>query len=88
MIGTCCLIFIIILLPPLGVFFMRGCTADFWINLVLTILGYLPGHLHAFYLLVKMREQKRAFPDRAQPYTGKAQVYNNGPPPYGAVPPS
>ncbi|KAI9498727.1 hypothetical protein BDB00DRAFT_799255 [Zychaea mexicana] len=43
MVGDCCLIIIILLLPPLGVFLMRGCHADFWINICLTILGYLPG---------------------------------------------
>ncbi|KAI8887603.1 UPF0057-domain-containing protein [Backusella circina FSU 941] len=59
MIGTCCLIFIIILLPPLGVFFMRGCGADFWINIILTLLGYLPGHIHGFYVLVREREIKK-----------------------------
>ncbi|KAL1928076.1 hypothetical protein VTP01DRAFT_2992 [Rhizomucor pusillus] len=59
MVGDCCLIIIIILLPPLGVFLMRGCGADFWINLALTILGYLPGHLHGFYVLIKDREQRQ-----------------------------
>ncbi|KAG1043540.1 hypothetical protein G6F46_011161 [Rhizopus delemar] len=74
MIGTCCLIFIIILLPPLGVFLMKGCGADFWINLCLTILGYLPGHLHAFYLLVKDREQN-------QLASGQGPAYGTKPPP-------
>ncbi|KAI9028808.1 hypothetical protein CLU79DRAFT_832184 [Phycomyces nitens] len=59
MVGDCCLILIIILLPPLGVFLMHGCGADFWINLCLTLLGYLPGHIHAFYLLIKQRDEKR-----------------------------
>ncbi|KAL0636127.1 hypothetical protein Q9L58_004916 [Maublancomyces gigas] len=36
--------------PPLGVFAVAGCGADLLINIALTILGYLPGHLHAFYL--------------------------------------
>ncbi|KAL1926823.1 hypothetical protein VTP01DRAFT_5469 [Rhizomucor pusillus] len=43
MVGDCCLILILILLPPLGVFLMKGCDADFWINVCLTILGYIPG---------------------------------------------
>ncbi|RAL09181.1 YqaE/Pmp3 family membrane protein [Aspergillus homomorphus CBS 101889] len=53
MAGTCsmlCLILITIFIPPLGVFLISGCSADFFINLLLTILGYLPGHIHAFYL--------------------------------------
>jgi uncharacterized membrane protein YqaE (UPF0057 family) len=32
-----------VLLPPLGVFLERGCNADFFINILLTILGYIPG---------------------------------------------
>lgn len=36
--------------PPAGVFLVAGCGADLLINICLTILGYLPGHIHAFYL--------------------------------------
>ncbi|PYH42687.1 YqaE/Pmp3 family membrane protein [Aspergillus saccharolyticus JOP 1030-1] len=53
MAGTCsmiCLILVTLFIPPLGVFLISGCSPDFWINLLLTILGYLPGHIHAFYL--------------------------------------
>jgi uncharacterized membrane protein YqaE (UPF0057 family) len=32
-----------LLLPPLGVFFEVGCTADLVINILLTILGFIPG---------------------------------------------
>ncbi|KAF7721681.1 plasma membrane proteolipid Pmp3 [Apophysomyces ossiformis] len=76
MVGDCCLILIILLLPPLGVFLMKGCGADFWINLCLTILGYIPGHLHGFYVLIKEREQRRL------------QGYGVNTPAYGAVPPA
>ncbi|KAF3909857.1 hypothetical protein ABW21_db0205512 [Orbilia brochopaga] len=48
-----CKIIVAIILPPLGVFLERGCTADFWINVLLTILGYLPGILHALYIILK-----------------------------------
>ncbi|KAK9325965.1 hypothetical protein V1517DRAFT_313160 [Lipomyces orientalis] len=37
-------------IPPLGVFFISGCSVDFIINIGLTMLGYLPGLLHALYL--------------------------------------
>ncbi|KAJ5995645.1 hypothetical protein N7481_002622 [Penicillium waksmanii] len=53
MAGACsmlCLIIITIFIPPLGVFLISGCGVDFWINVLLTILGYFPGHIHAFYL--------------------------------------
>jgi len=29
---------------------VAGCGADLLINICLTLLGYLPGHIHAFYL--------------------------------------
>ncbi|KAJ5649677.1 Proteolipid membrane potential modulator [Penicillium longicatenatum] len=45
-----CVIIITIFIPPLGVFLTAGCGVDFWINVLLTILGYFPGHIHAFYL--------------------------------------
>jgi uncharacterized membrane protein YqaE (UPF0057 family) len=31
-----------IFIPPVGVFLERGCNADFLINILLTILGYVP----------------------------------------------
>ncbi|ELU43874.1 Pmp3 domain-containing protein [Rhizoctonia solani AG-1 IA] len=34
-------IILAIILPPLGVFFERGCGADLLINILLTILGYM-----------------------------------------------
>jgi uncharacterized membrane protein YqaE (UPF0057 family) len=41
-----------ILLPPLGVFLKYGCQMEFWICLLLTILGYIPGILYALWVLV------------------------------------
>ncbi|XP_065853510.1 hydrophobic protein RCI2A [Euphorbia lathyris] len=46
-------IIIAILLPPLGVFLKFGCNVEFWICLVLTLLGYLPGILYAIYVITK-----------------------------------
>jgi len=48
-----CKIIVAIILPPLGVFLERGCNADFFINIVLTILGYIPGIIHALYIILK-----------------------------------
>ncbi|KAM0479769.1 hypothetical protein ACHAPX_004346 [Trichoderma viride] len=51
--GVCsviCVIFITIIFPPLGAWAVAGCGMDLVINIFLTILGYLPGHIHAFYL--------------------------------------
>lgn len=48
-----CKIIIAILLPPLGVFLERGCSGSFFINILFTLLGYLPGILHALYIILK-----------------------------------
>ncbi len=48
---TLVLIILAIFLPPLAVFLMVGLGRDFWINLILTILGWLPGMVHAIYLI-------------------------------------
>ncbi|EAL85982.1 YqaE/Pmp3 family membrane protein [Aspergillus fumigatus Af293] len=45
-----CLILVTLFIPPLGVLMISGCSVDFFINILLTILGHLPGHIHAFYL--------------------------------------
>ncbi|GJN75355.1 hypothetical protein PLIIFM63780_009437 [Purpureocillium lilacinum] len=44
------IVLITILFPPIGVWAVAGCGMDLLINICLTILGYLPGHIHAFYL--------------------------------------
>ncbi|KAJ7727743.1 hypothetical protein B0H16DRAFT_1734998 [Mycena metata] len=40
-----------IILPPVSVFLKRGLLADFWINVCLTILGWVPGVIHAWYII-------------------------------------
>lgn len=42
-----------VLLPPLGVFIEVGIGKQFWINIVLTLLGYLPGVVHAVWVIAK-----------------------------------
>jgi uncharacterized membrane protein YqaE (UPF0057 family) len=49
-----CKIILAIILPPLGVFLERGCGADLLINILLTILGYIPGIIHALYIILKV----------------------------------
>ncbi|CAL5341030.1 unnamed protein product [Camellia sinensis] len=46
-------IIVAILLPPLGVFLKFGCEVEFWICLLLTLFGYLPGILYAIYIITK-----------------------------------
>ena len=37
--------------PPLGVFLQVGLGKHFWINIVLTIFGFVPGIIHAIYII-------------------------------------
>ncbi|XP_021830407.1 hydrophobic protein RCI2B-like [Prunus avium] len=46
-------ILIAILLPPLGVFLKFGCHVEFWICLLLTLFGWLPGIIYAVYAITK-----------------------------------
>ncbi|KAI8144192.1 putative stress response RCI peptide [Fennellomyces sp. T-0311] len=48
-----CKFILAVILPPLGVFSERGCTVDLLINIGLTILGWIPGVIHAFYIILK-----------------------------------
>lgn len=41
-----------VILPPLGAALQVGLTKHFWINLVLTFLGYIPGMVHAMWLVL------------------------------------
>ncbi|MCB1062859.1 MAG: YqaE/Pmp3 family membrane protein [Verrucomicrobiae bacterium] len=45
-------IILAILLPPVGVFMQVGLGLQFWLNIVLTLLGYLPGIVHAVYIIL------------------------------------
>ena len=40
-----------IVLPPFGVFLQTGVGKQFWLNVLLTLLGYLPGVVHAVYII-------------------------------------
>lgn len=42
-----------VLLPPLGVFLEVGLGFHFWLNVVLTIAGYLPGVIHAVWIIAR-----------------------------------
>ena len=46
-------IVIALLLPPLGGFLQEGLGKHFWINVLLTILGYIPGSVHAIWIILK-----------------------------------
>lgn len=42
-----------ILLPPVGVFLQVGLGIHFWLNLLLTLLGYVPGIIHAVWVILR-----------------------------------
>lgn len=46
-------IIIAILLPPLGVFLTVGIRGAFWVNILLTLLGYIPGIVHAVWVIAR-----------------------------------
>ncbi|KAI1113480.1 hypothetical protein F5Y14DRAFT_417856 [Nemania sp. NC0429] len=62
-----------ILFPPLAVWVKRGlCSADSIINILLCVLGYIPGLLHAWYIITK-------YPDPDDDYEQIPQDYEGGP---------
>jgi uncharacterized membrane protein YqaE (UPF0057 family) len=42
-----------VFLPPLGVFLEEGLGTQFWVNVLLTLLGYLPGLVHALWIVLR-----------------------------------
>ncbi len=39
-------------LPPVAAFLQVGATKHLWINIILTIVGFLPGVVHALWLVL------------------------------------
>lgn len=48
-------IILAIVLPPLGIFLEVGLSATLLINILLTLLGWLPGVVHALWVISKGR---------------------------------
>ena len=46
-----------VLIPPLGVFLQVGLGGQFWLNILLTILGYIPGLVHAIWIIATRGEK-------------------------------
>jgi len=55
---TILLIILALILPPLAAFLVVGLSTHFWINLILTLLGWLPGTVHALWLIIKGSPKK------------------------------
>ncbi|UBF24620.1 YqaE/Pmp3 family membrane protein [Kovacikia minuta CCNUW1] len=50
-------ILLALLLPPVGVFLTFGFGPTLIINILLTLLGWLPGSIHALWAVVKHEEK-------------------------------
>ncbi|KIY45109.1 UPF0057-domain-containing protein [Fistulina hepatica ATCC 64428] len=84
------LILVAILFPPAAAAFITGCSCDLLINVCLTILGYIPGHIHAFWLIYKKIKAEEMYGRGGFTYVGNGHyepLYNqvNAPPQYGAT---
>ncbi len=47
------LIVLSIFLPPVAVFLKKGIMPTFWINLILTLIFFIPGVIHALWIVTK-----------------------------------
>ncbi|GHJ84896.1 hypothetical protein NliqN6_1298 [Naganishia liquefaciens] len=56
--GDMLLYFLSIILPPIGPFAKVGCGAAFWISIALTILGWIPGVIYAWYIISKYGRER------------------------------
>ncbi|OZJ03644.1 hypothetical protein BZG36_03923 [Bifiguratus adelaidae] len=77
-------IIVAIIFPPAAVAMVRGCGGQLCLNILLTILGYIPGHIHAFYIIWKKYQAQNAYGARQAPapYVSP-QRYGTGPQPVG-----
>lgn len=54
-----CVIVLAIIFPPMGVLAMYGCRLNFFINLLLTLLFYIPGLVHAIVVIMEKYHQQQ-----------------------------
>lgn len=47
-----------IIIPPLGVFLTVGLRGAFWLNILLTLCFFIPGFIHAAYILARSLPQR------------------------------
>ncbi|KAJ5659674.1 plasma membrane proteolipid 3 [Penicillium longicatenatum] len=50
---NCCTILLAFFLPPLAILLNNGCGASVLINICLLFLGWFPGVIHAYYVLLR-----------------------------------
>ncbi|KAF2754614.1 UPF0057-domain-containing protein [Pseudovirgaria hyperparasitica] len=65
-----------VVFPPIGVWVKRGiCSADSLINIALCVLGFLPGLLHAWYIIVSYPDEYEQAPQDAEGGSGTVTYY-------------
>ncbi len=64
-----------ILLPPLGVFLTMGVSPALLINIGLTVLGYVPGIIHALWVVLKSYEHEAAERKAYESAVDQSNVY-------------
>jgi len=47
------LVIIAILIPPLGVYLKEGLGLHFFLNIILTLMGIVPGQIHALWRILR-----------------------------------
>jgi len=73
-----CLILVAIIFPPAAAFFIAGCSCDLLINICLTVLGYIPGHIHAFWLIYRRMRAEETYGRGKYIYVGNG-AFQPGP---------
>ncbi|GAB7345616.1 hypothetical protein MBLNU457_3914t2 [Dothideomycetes sp. NU457] len=68
-IGGACLGLIALFFPPFPVLVRTGCSVDFLISIILTFLGWLPGVIYAWYIILAYPSGTYRREHRRQPTT-------------------
>lgn len=84
------LIILAILLPPVAVFIQRGCGGQLVLNIILWLLGHIPGIIHALYIVLhdqgeRIRQSRAPYPQQTneQAMYGASGDNNMRQQPYG-----
>jgi uncharacterized membrane protein YqaE (UPF0057 family) len=69
------IVILAILLPPVAVVIRRGCGVDVLINILLCLLGHIPGVIHAVFVVLHDRERRRRAPAPYVQQTNEQATY-------------
>ncbi|KAL4076596.1 hypothetical protein V8B97DRAFT_2021944 [Scleroderma yunnanense] len=90
------IVLVAVIFPPAAVAFLSGCSCDLIVNILLTIFGYIPGLIHAFWLIYTRSKAEERYGPGGYRYVGSgkyqaigpAAPQGNPPPTYGATAPA